>query len=533
MSGEEQGIETQFERGMAAHREGESEAAREYYQQVLESDPAHANCLHMLGVLCAQERDNEQAREFIAKAIAVMPDVPQMHNHLGNVLRALGELDSAVQSYERALELAPDFGEVLNNLGNVSFAKADYSRAKSFYEAAIAADPNLFDAHYNLGNLLLDEGKVDASRKALEMAHELCPDHPKIECLLARTYADDGDLVGAMALLDKTIEQFPTYTNARQLQAVYALTAGETGKARRHYEALLSMTPYDPDVSYNLAVIAEAEDRMDEALNYYLATLRIDSESVESHINIANCYLRIDEEDNAVSHLQAAAMLDPDHKAVRYRLAALTGKATAQRAPEDYVENLFDHYAKSYEDNMRDDLDYQVPEIFMQILDEQVQAARYGRVLDLGCGTGLCGYAVKPYSDSLTGVDLSSGMLMLAEQRVEYDDLVQMDIEQYCATCDRQYDLIIAGDVFNYLGDLQPILHAMKTLLTRDGVILFSTEKGTDTFALEKNARFKHATDYVHKCIQKAKLKCRFDSEVTLRTQRGEDVRGNCYLLSH
>ena len=45
-------------------------------------------------------------------------------------------------------------------------------------------------------------------------------------------------------------------------------------------------------------------------------------------------------------------------------------------------------------------------------------ARRGERVLDAGCGTGLCGPLLRPYAKRLVGVDLSSGMLERARAAV-------------------------------------------------------------------------------------------------------------------
>ena len=46
-----------------------------------------------------------------------------------------------------------------------------------------------------------------------------------------------------------------------------------------------------------------------------------------------------------------------------------------------------------------------------------------GRVLDLGCGTGLAGEALRRRAAWLEGVDLSSGMIDQARRKGLYDRL--------------------------------------------------------------------------------------------------------------
>ena len=65
-------------------------------------------------------------------------------------------------------------------------------------------------------------------------------------------------------------------------------------------------------------------------------------------------------------------------------------------------------------------LDYHAPELLVASLMEVLGRGQpIYDVLDAGCGTGLCGALLKPFARSLTGVDLSSGMLRKANGGVE------------------------------------------------------------------------------------------------------------------
>src|SRR5207248_233908 len=75
-------------------------------------------------------------------------------------------------------------------------------------------------------------------------------------------------------------------------------------------------------------------------------------------------------------------------------------------------------------------------------------------VLDLGCGTGLCGALLRRWARTLVGVDLSPGMLEKARERGCYDRLEQGDLVAVMRTMPaRSFDLIVATDVLIYIGD--------------------------------------------------------------------------------
>ena len=83
-------------------------------------------------------------------------------------------------------------------------------------------------------------------------------------------------------------------------------------------------------------------------------------------------------------------------------------------APAQYIRNLFDFYAPKFDKHLVEKLNYRNPKLFL----EQVLKVTHRRdldVLDLGCGTGLCGLEFRSYARQMVGVDLSPEMVKLAE----------------------------------------------------------------------------------------------------------------------
>jgi predicted TPR repeat methyltransferase len=189
------------------------------------------------------------------------------------------------------------------------------------------------------------------------------------------------------------------------------------------------------------------------------------------------------------------------HDPIAAHLVAATGAAVAsQRASDGFITGLFDRAAPEFDAALRD-LGYQAPQLLFEIATQVLgppagpapdarsapDAAPVPRaasgpgaaslaVLDLGCGTGLCGDLFRPLAARLTGVDLSPGMLDQAQRRGCYDELVCAELTSFARGCSRRFDLILACDVFCYFGDLVELLTAVRKLLRDDGWILFSVE---------------------------------------------------------
>ena len=209
----------------------------------------------------------------------------------------------------------------------------------------------------------------------------------------------------------------------------------------------------------------------------------------------------------------------------------MTGQTLDGCAP-DYVARLFDRYAPTFEEHLTERLYYQAPELLWQAWQNVTEGKATDLVVfDLGCGTGLCGVQFRPAARRLVGVDLSKAMLDLATPKGCYDELVQGEIGAVLADHVAAAQLIVAGDVFNYLGNLQPILHAAFASLT-SGWLVFSVERSdAETFRLEPSGRFTHSPAHIEKLTAEIGFAVRYSQRLCLRFDRGQPVHGQVYVL--
>src|ERR1700732_4649478 len=102
-----------FDEALRWHQSGDLCQAASLYRQILQADPAHADALHLLGVLTFQTGGHETGIGLIRQAIALNPSAAVFHNNLGVYLKDLGRLAEAVASYQEALKLNPQYVDAL------------------------------------------------------------------------------------------------------------------------------------------------------------------------------------------------------------------------------------------------------------------------------------------------------------------------------------------------------------------------------------------------------------------------------------
>jgi len=137
--------------GVEHHRAGRFAEAEAQYQQALSHEPAHAEALHLLGLLAHQLGQYDLAVGLIGRAIISADDRPWYYLNIGASLQALGRLDLAIRTYRQAIALRPAYPEALNNLGVALQAQGALDEAIACFEQAIALQPAYAEAHFNLG----------------------------------------------------------------------------------------------------------------------------------------------------------------------------------------------------------------------------------------------------------------------------------------------------------------------------------------------------------------------------------------------
>jgi Predicted methyltransferase (contains TPR repeat) len=189
--------------------------------------------------------------------------------------------------------------------------------------------------------------------------------------------------------------------------------------------------------------------------------------------------------------------------------------------PSAFVETLFDQYAPGFEEALVEKLDYRAPQLLAAEL-----ARPFGRVLDLGCGTGLMGLELREGAAWLEGWDISAEMLREAEAKGIYDRLEKRDLSALEPAFEA-WDLITAADVFAYLGALEQIVGWVAAALAPGGRFAFTVEAhdGAEAYVLRESRRYAHAETHLNALMSEAGFETRIRRAV-LRRDRGAPIEG-------
>lgn len=234
--------------------------------------------------------------------------------------------------------------------------------------------------------------------------------------------------------------------------------------------------------------------------------------------------------------LRAALAGDPDdHLGAGPRLAVLSGE-TPTHLPPAHVKTLFDGYAGRFDDSLLGALNYRAPALLVEAVEAALPQRRFAAMLDLGCGTGLAARAFAGRVTAIDGIDLSPQMLNQARGTGLYRQLVAGDLTASLTApaspgLQPSYDLIIAADVFVYVGELGGTLRAVFNRLTSGGVLGFTVQshRGAGVI-LGTDYRFAHAPAYLAGLAHSLGFTVLAARPAVTREDRGIDVAGELCL---
>ncbi|MFN7096927.1 MAG: tetratricopeptide repeat protein [Gammaproteobacteria bacterium] len=549
-------IKTKLQTAIAAHQAQQINEAEMLYLSILQEQPTCTDALNLLGILYAQQQKYEQAVVMLNRALE-QEENATTHNHLATCFLHLDNTDKAYYHLEQAIHLNQHYAEAYNNLGNLHQKMNHLPEAKNYYKQAVNLKTDYLDALVNLGTVNLKLHDIDEAKYYLEQVIKQVPNHAAANFQLGNIAYQQHELTQAVQFYEK----IPAHANAHLNLGSILLEQGNIEHAINVFKEVLLLNPKHLLAHSNLAAIYITQQQHELAIPHYYEILSQDVENYTSHFNLGAIYmklrkwetaayhlsvaikikdddpdahdnyattlLKLKQEDLAREHYMIALKLRPDDEVASYRLAALTGNTQPPAAPSTYIQLLFDNYADNFDHELMDALQYKVPEAISKYAHLYLNDRDDLTVVDLGCGTGLCGRYFIPCTKKLIGVDLSSHMLKIAEKKHIYDELITDDMTTALARWHEEIDLITAADSFVYVGDLEATFYQCYQALVNEGYLIFTLEAGYDKhFHLNKTGRYAHHADYIKQLAKTIGFELIDQVQLKLREEKGMAVNG-------
>ncbi len=417
-------------------------------------------------------------------------------------------------------------------LANAYYGLSSYKEAEEAYLKASFLEKTDVISLSNLAGMYFEQKRFEEGLKICQQGLERKQDYVNL-------YLHQGNCFSSLSQYDKALL---SYEKAHHLNAhdditlfnlAYAyMMVSKKEKANETYEKLVQKEPNNTEYLFAYASFLDQAEEPFKAAQTYLKLLELEPCS-STHITFSGCLYSLllkGQKDQARLLSNEWITLFPNNPVALHFLETLNNSKETTRASADYVGELFDAFADSF-DEVLNGLAYQAPSLISKALKD-LKHPSLPDILDLGVGTGLCGLALKEMkikNASLTGVDLSEKMLEKAFLRGLYSHLVQKDILSYLPEHKASFDIILSADVLTYLGDLSTLFEGAFLALKKGGFFLFTVstyEEDSFSYALEPSGRFMHGKDYISLNLEKCGLELLEMQSVELRRELENPVLG-------
>jgi tetratricopeptide (TPR) repeat protein len=209
MSKRKHAIETFYQRAIQLHASGQGAEAERMYREILAAIPAHADSIHMLGVLALQAAQPDAALRYMDQAIALRPRVAGYYVNRANALHRLGRLAEAEAACGEALRVERSCAEAYQVLGHTKSDQRQAEEAVAAYQEAARLKPGLHDIHNNLGIALRYAGRLEEAERSLREAVRREPGEPSLVANLSGVLKELGRVAEAETCLRDALRSRP------------------------------------------------------------------------------------------------------------------------------------------------------------------------------------------------------------------------------------------------------------------------------------------------------------------------------------
>lgn len=202
-------------------------------------------------------------------------------------LHRQGQLTQAESFYRQILRQLPHQSDTLNALGMLLVQQGKSKEAIQTFRKALQTDGKAAHIHLNLGEAFRASGNYKDAATSIKRALQIQPKYPEAQFCLASLLHDQGQLEDAISCYRKVLDAMPEFAPAHN----------------------------------SLGVALQESGNLNDAITSLLSAIRWQPDYADAHFNIANTYVKLEQESLAISHYKHCLLLAPDNHLAHCRLA--------------------------------------------------------------------------------------------------------------------------------------------------------------------------------------------------------------------
>mgnify|MGYP003667102953 FL=1 len=288
------------------------DAARGYYQQILEHDPAHMETRMRVAATYAMEGKDKEMLDSLDATLAAYPRAMEPRLVKARYFIARGEMEKAIPLFEALSEEQREHPDALETIATFELTTSRFNQAVGTISRLIDKKPNIADYHFMKSRAYAGLGEQEKMSAELNRTLELNPAHFGAKVAVARMalLSDDTPLFEEkLTELKKVAPQSPEVI---QLDVAYASKSGDNKRAKELLEGLFEREPTTGNV-IALASLRQSSGNLEGAIVQLETWVDTNPEDVTARAKLAEVYGSNNQVDKVMLQCREILKLEPDN----------------------------------------------------------------------------------------------------------------------------------------------------------------------------------------------------------------------------
>ena len=267
---------------------------------------------------------HDKAEEMFYLAQQLNDSCPDCFYHIGISLAARGQTDRAIFCWQRVLDLEPDYAGVNQRIAQAFRDRKDFARAKEYLLLEVRADPGDTELLFELADLAREAGQISDAATRLAQIIELDPNYVDALAALGKLRLDLGTPAEAIHCFEAAVSAAKGAPRVRDFNLHFGLAFFRVGKwadARIQFLKAAKRKPRDQRVAMLLGECALAQDRPEEAIEWYQRILSRNARNPFAHYQLGVCRIRRGRYAAGLENCLTALSIRPDWEAAAHHAA--------------------------------------------------------------------------------------------------------------------------------------------------------------------------------------------------------------------
>ncbi len=330
--------------GWAYRKAGRPDEAKVVWTRLLKVDPERASLWNQVAAIEIEREDWAAAAESLTTSLSLEPGESHVRSRLAMALESAGRLEEAAQAYEELVRHDPENLTAILRLASFYERSGEIGRALETLSAASRQTPrfaHIFDIHTarleaRRADQAFARGDFTRAVEGYRDAVESNPRDPGYLENLGWAHRKAGDLAEAVEVWRVARARNPRDAMLARHLADAVHESGDREQARRLYLEAWDRAPRTDDaVPYRLAELALEESRIDEAVEWIEALLRLPRADELWSERVAGLFARFEVPGPGIEIFRARGEVSSAPRktaAAESRLQALAGRLARENA---------------------------------------------------------------------------------------------------------------------------------------------------------------------------------------------------------